>query len=108
MAEVQNVPQQGQEMPHIPPVKKPDEPPKKGLLAEAEERAKVKGERKQNRVFRYFVEVRDELKKVEWPGRKETIRGTLIVLGLGIFVAGILGAFDVLFSYILQKALTIF
>ena len=45
-------------------------------------------------IKRYFKEVIQELKKVNWPTRKETIRYTLGVLGLSFAVAIILGFID--------------
>lgn len=56
---------------------------------------------KDNRLFRYFKESKDELKKVIWPTRKETIKHTLIVIGVSIAVAIFLGLAD----YILNMGL---
>lgn len=67
-----------------------------------------KGEHRPNRVMKYFKEVRDELKKVEWPKRKDIIRGTVVVIVFSIALAIVLGAADEGFSYLLQKALEVF
>jgi len=45
-------------------------------------------------IKRYFKGAIQELKKVNWPTRKETIRYTLGVLGLSFAVAIILGFID--------------
>ena len=45
-------------------------------------------------IKRYFKGAIQELKKVNWPTRKETIRYTLGVLGLSFTVAIILGLID--------------
>lgn len=45
-------------------------------------------------IKRYFKGAIQELKKVNWPTRKETIRYTLGVLGLSFTVAIILGFID--------------
>lgn len=45
-------------------------------------------------IKRYFKGAVQELKKVNWPTRKETIRYTLGVLGLSFTVAIILGLVD--------------
>ncbi len=45
----------------------------------------------------YFKEVKNEVKKVNWPTRKETIKRTLMVLGITILVAAFLGLLDILF-----------
>jgi preprotein translocase subunit SecE len=65
-------------------------------------------EHKPNPVIKYFKEVRDELRKVEWPKRQEVIRGTIVVVVLSLGLAIILGASDEGFSYALQKALEFF
>lgn len=51
----------------------------------------------------YLKEVRLEIKKVNWPTRQETIRYTLIVIGVSAVVAIYLGGLDVLFTTILNK-----
>ena len=61
-----------------------------------------------NRVVRYFKEVRDELRKVEWPKRKDVYRGTIIVIALSVIIAVLLGAFDYAFTFALERALEIF
>lgn len=78
--------------------KKPENQPKK----------EDKGDQKPNPVIKYFKEVRDELRKVEWPKRKEVIRGTIVVIALSVALALILGASDEGFSYLLQKAIETF
>jgi len=50
--------------------------------------------KKMNNIKRYFKGAVQELKKVNWPTRKETIRYTLGVLGLSFAVAIILGLVD--------------
>jgi len=39
-----------------------------------------------------------EMKKVTWPTRRETYNYTLMVIGISVFVAAILGAFDYAFA----------
>ena len=56
-----------------------------------------------NKVFNYVRESRDELKKVVWPSRKETIKYTLIIIGISLAVAAFLGAVDFLLSFGLNK-----
>lgn len=47
-----------------------------------------------NRFTRYLKESREELKKVVWPSRRETIRHTAIVIGVSLGVAVFLGFLD--------------
>jgi preprotein translocase subunit SecE len=42
----------------------------------------------------FFKEAYGELKKVVWPSREATIRYTLMVIVLSVFVALVLGAAD--------------
>jgi preprotein translocase subunit SecE len=51
----------------------------------------------------FLKEVRLEMKKVNWPTRRETIRYTLIVIGVSLGVAAFLGALDFIFTTLLNK-----
>lgn len=57
---------------------------------------------KENKLVRYFYEAKEELEKVTWPSRKETVRSTLIVIGVSLGMAIFLGALDYGFSTALQ------
>lgn len=50
----------------------------------------------------FFDESRQEFNRVNWPSAKETTRLTGLVVGMSLGVSIFLGAFDFLFSYILQ------
>ena len=54
--------------------------------------------RKENAIVRYFKETRAELRKVNWPTRRQAINLTLIVLAVTAFMATVLGVIDYLFS----------
>jgi len=56
-----------------------------------------------SKIINFFKEVKTEIKKVNWPTRKETIRYTLIVIGVSIALAIFLGGLDFLFTTILNK-----
>jgi preprotein translocase subunit SecE len=51
----------------------------------------------------FFKEVYIEGKKVDWPSRQETIKYTLIVIGISVAVAAFLGGLDFVFMNILEK-----
>ena len=53
------------------------------------------------RVGKWFREMRTELKKVQWPTRKQTINNTLIVIACVIIV----GIFIWLFDFVAGKAI---
>jgi len=56
-----------------------------------------RGVRSQNAIIRYFQETSEELRKVSWPTREQSIRLTLIVWGATSVAAIFLGALDFLF-----------
>lgn len=58
-----------------------------------------------NKLTNYLKEVRVELKKVNIPTKKETIKYTLIVIGLSLVVALFLGGLDFLFTFLVSKFL---
>jgi preprotein translocase subunit SecE len=50
----------------------------------------------------FLVEAVQELKKVSWPNRKETLGTTGVVLVLVFFIAGYLGFVDFLLSHLVR------
>ncbi len=55
------------------------------------------------RIITFLKEVKTEMKRVNWPTRQETIKYTLIVIGISIGVAIFLGGLDLLFTFLLDK-----
>ncbi|MGB9743154.1 MAG: preprotein translocase subunit SecE [Minisyncoccales bacterium] len=55
------------------------------------------------KIASFFKEVKIEIKKVNWPTKRETIRYTLIVLTIAFFVALYLGLLDLIFTTLLKK-----
>jgi len=51
----------------------------------------------------FLNEVRLEIKKVNWPTRQQTVRYTLIVIGISLAVAFYLGGLDRLVQFLFQK-----
>jgi len=51
----------------------------------------------------FLKEVKLEVRKVNWPTRRQTIRYTLIVLGISLVIAMFLGGLDFLFTMLLEK-----
>lgn len=54
----------------------------------------------------FLKEVRLELEKVSWPTRKEAIRLTSIVILISALVGIFIGAFDYVFTKIMQIVIT--
>ena len=56
-----------------------------------------------SKIITYLKEVRVEMKKVNWPTRQETLKYTLIVVGISVAVAVFLGSIDFIFITFLNK-----
>ena len=55
------------------------------------------------KISTFFEEVKTEIKKVNWPTRKETIRYTIIVIVTSVLAAAYLGAVEFVFTTLLDK-----
>jgi len=51
----------------------------------------------------FFSEVKSELKKVNWPTKKDTIRDTFTVIGVSVVLAAFLGGVDFLITFLLRE-----
>lgn len=49
-------------------------------------------------VINFFKEVKEELAKVVWPGREQTVRYTILVIAVAVAVGLALGALDYLLT----------
>lgn len=56
-----------------------------------------------NKLANYIKETKVEMKGVKWPTKKQAVNYTLLVIGFSAGVAIFLGAFDMLFAYLLGK-----
>jgi preprotein translocase subunit SecE len=61
-------------------------------------KAEARPERKENRLTRYFKEVRAEVGRVVWPTRRAAINLTGIVLGVMLTMSLALGLVDWIFT----------
>ena len=61
---------------------------------------------KENRVIRYFYEAKEELEKVVWPSRRETLVSTLLVVCVALGTALVLGAIDYGLNIALQALIS--
>lgn len=50
----------------------------------------------------FTKDIVEELKKVTWPSRKETIRLTLIVIGISLIIGLYIGIIDILLTKLLE------
>lgn len=58
------------------------------------------------RIVRFFKDIRNELKKVIWPTKKQLINNTLSVLIICFLVGGIIWVSDVILGKIVEWTLT--
>lgn len=56
-------------------------------------------------VVTFLREVRVELKKVNWPSRKEAVRYTAFVIGFSAVVAALLGFLDFVYITVLRATI---
>lgn len=55
-----------------------------------------------NKITDYLKDTRVEMRKVNWPTKRETIWLTVVVIAVSVGVSLILGAFDYLFTNIIK------
>jgi preprotein translocase subunit SecE len=60
---------------------------------------------KENKLIVYLIESRAELKKVNWPTKKETTKYTLTVIGISAFVAVFFGILNFIFTKLLSTVI---
>lgn len=58
-----------------------------------------------NKLVNYIKGSVEEMKKVTWPTKKETKNYTLLVIGISLAVAALLGILDYIFFYGLELIL---
>lgn len=58
-------------------------------------------------IIKFLKEVRQEFKKVVWPTKQDTIKHTLLVVGISAVIALFLGGLDLFFGFLLNKYLFI-
>ena len=54
------------------------------------------------KLISFLQESKQELLRVNWPSRQDTIRLTLVVIAMSVLVALFLGALDFIFTYLLE------
>lgn len=56
-----------------------------------------------NKLTQYFRATAAELKQVTWPTQHQTMLYTILVISISIVVSLIVGAFDFIFSQIIER-----
>ncbi|MFZ5391764.1 MAG: preprotein translocase subunit SecE [Patescibacteria group bacterium] len=60
---------------------------------------------KNNPISSFFIDVREEIKKISWPSSKQTINTTLLVIGATVVVGLYIGAIDYLLTLVIKNFL---
>jgi len=77
---------------------------KKSQVAAAKvKKSQPQASQPKKRRFTFFADIINELKKVVWPTRQETLRLSLIVIGLCLVMGLLLGVLDYGFSELVAK-----
>jgi preprotein translocase subunit SecE len=58
-------------------------------------------------ILDFFKGVVLELRRVDWPSRDKTIRLTLIVIGVSLFVGVFVGGLDIAFTKLIESILAL-
>ena len=56
-----------------------------------------------NKLFKFFKEVKSEMKKVAWPSKKQVTKNTLIVIAVVLVIGVFIWLLDLLFQFGLFK-----
>lgn len=59
-----------------------------------------------SKVIKFFSQSLEELKKIQWPSKKETVRLTGLVIGISAFASLVIMLFDYVFKKLLTLLLT--
>lgn len=57
------------------------------------------------KIKQYLNEVRSEMRKVSWPTKQRTVKDSTIVVAVSLATAAVLGAADVVFSYLIETVI---
>jgi preprotein translocase subunit SecE len=60
-----------------------------------------------NKIVKYFKEIRSEFKKITWPSKDDIIKTTGTVLGFVALLTLVLWAYDSAFGFVLKSILGI-
>ena len=71
-----------------------------------EERREARGPRRQRgRIVTFLGHVVDELRRVQWPDRRQTAQGTAVTLGFVVIAGGFLGLMDAVWKPLIDAIL---
>jgi preprotein translocase SecE subunit len=73
--------------------------------AAVEERAGARPRRKRGKILTFLGHVVDELRRVQWPDRRQTAQGTAVTLGFVVVAGGFLGLMDAIWKPLVEAIL---
>jgi preprotein translocase SecE subunit len=79
------------------------EPTDPAVIEERAEARRVR--RKRGRIITFLGHVVDELRRVQWPDRRQTGQGTAVTLGFVVVAGGFLGLMDAIWKPIVEAIL---
>ena len=84
-----------------------DQPVRRGALdpSVAEETTPERRRRERGRVLAFLGHCVDELRRVQWPDRRQVFQATAVVLGFVVLAGGYLGLMDAIFKPLVQAIL---
>jgi preprotein translocase SecE subunit len=73
--------------------------------AVADERGEGRRRRKRGKILTFLGHVVDELRRVQWPDRRQTGQGTAVTLGFVVVAGGFLGLMDAIWKPLVEAIL---
>ncbi len=84
-----------------------DQPNVKVPEGKGKGKGKKEKKKRKNRLFKWFRELRSELKKVVWPTPKQIMNNTIIVLVLMVISSAVVWVVDQAGTYIVQTLIAL-
>lgn len=81
---------------------------KETVSSEKKAKAPAKKDKKPNRILRWLKDMKGELKKITWPGGKDTLRNVLVVIVCVIVVGIFIWVFDFIAKLVVEALLKLF
>jgi preprotein translocase subunit SecE len=81
---------------------------KETVSSEKKAKTPAKKEKKPSRILRWLKDMKGEMKKITWPGGKDTLRNVLVVIVCVIIVGVCIWVFDLVAKLVVEALLNLF
>ena len=81
---------------------------KETVSSEKKAKTPAKKEKKASRIRRWLKDMKGEMKKITWPGGKDTLRNVLVVIVCVIIVGVCIWVFDLVAKLVVEALLNLF